>query len=71
MKISFDGLRRNIALDFNDLAKRIKYLDLDNDLSAEMNILRGSIGGLIACYDSKQMPEDFNDLSEEIKLIEV
>lgn len=71
MKISFDGLRRNIAGDFNDLAKRIKYLDLDNDLSAEMNILRSSIGGLLACYDSKEMPDDFNDLSSEIKLLEL
>ena len=71
MKVSFDGLRRNIAGDFNNLAERIKYLDLENDLSAEMNILRGSIGGLMACYDPEQMPDDFNDLSEEIKLLEL
>lgn len=71
MKVSFDGLRKNIAGDFNDLAKRIKYLDLDNDLSAEMNTLRSSIGGLLACYDSKEMPDDFNDLSGEIKLLEL
>jgi len=69
MKISFDNLRRNIASDFNTLIEEIKDLDIDyedqrSNLRELGNNLRASIGGLLACYDKQQMPEDFNDLSD-------
>lgn len=74
MKVSFDGLRKNIAADFNVLVQEMQYLG--DECSAKylreyVNNLRGSIGGLLACYDSEQMPDDFNDLSGEIKLLEL
>lgn len=62
MKIDFNQLRRNIATDFNDLAYRVKFLDLGNDLANEVNTLRSSIGGLLACYDHSQEFEDLSDV---------
>lgn len=67
MEIDFNQLRRNIATDFNDLTYRVKFLGLGNDLANEVNILRSSIGGLLACYDHSQ---GFVDLSD-IDLLEV
>jgi hypothetical protein len=62
MEIDFNQLRRNIATDFNDLTYRIKFLDLGNDLANEVNTLRSSIGGLLACYDNEQGFEDLSDI---------
>lgn len=59
MKIDFNQLRRNIATDFNDLAYRVKFLGLGNDLANEVNTLRSSIGGLLACFDNEQGFTDF------------
>lgn len=67
MKISFDGLRKNIAADFNCLVREMKYLGDEcptKYLREYVNNLHGSIGGLMCCYDSQQIPDDFNDLSE-------
>lgn len=74
MKISFDGLRKNIAVDFNTLVREMKYLGGECSakyLKEYINNLRGSIGGLMSCYDPEQMPDDFNDLSEEVELLEL
>lgn len=76
MRISFDGLRRNIARDFNSLVEEIRDLDIDyedqkSNLKELGNKLKETIGCLLACYDSEQIPEDFNDLSDEIKLLEL
>jgi hypothetical protein len=77
MKVSFDGLRRNIARDFNQVAKEVddlKEILSTNEISwlrNDLGVLRSSLGALMACYDSEQAPEDFNDLSEEIKLLEL
>lgn len=79
MKVSFDGLRKNIAFDYNDVVDMVnQFEDLSpdaervlNNLRKSLNILRGSIGGLLACYDSEQMPDDFNDLSEQVELLEL
>ena len=71
MKISFDGLRKNIADDFNELVKQIFQTLEDQDvedLREHVGKLRGSLGGLMCCYDSNQIPDDFNDLSDEINL---
>lgn len=62
MEIDFNQLRRNIATDFNDLAYRVKFLDLGNDLANEVNTLRSSLGGLLACYDHSQEFEDLSDI---------
>lgn len=76
MKISFDNLRKHIGYDFNAVAQSVessrKFLPPPQlkELTENMNILRGSIGGLLACYDPKEMPVDFNDLSGEIELLE-
>lgn len=74
MKISFDNLRKNIAADFNALVQEMEHLGDECSaryLKEYVNSLRGSIGGLLACYDSKEMPDDFNDLSGEIELLEL
>lgn len=76
MKISFDGLRKNIALDLNNLIEsvnespNVSYL-AENEIKPYLGSLRRSIGALLACYDRDQMPDDFNDLSDEIKLLEL
>lgn len=70
MKISFDGLRKNIAEDFNALIETIKSSP-SADLCEDIGDLRASVGALLCCYDQLQMPDDFNDLSEEIKLLEL
>lgn len=69
MKISFDGLRRNIGWDFNSVVLEIKDLNIDyedqrSNLKELVNNLRSSIGGLLACYDKDEQPDDFNDLSD-------
>jgi hypothetical protein len=75
MKISFDGLRKNIAADFNALAEDVQdlesFLDRGTGFADGINKLRSSLGALMACYDSEQMPDDFNDLSEEVELFEL
>jgi hypothetical protein len=64
MKISFDGLRQNIAFDFNQLAKELNSISMDEEEVIKLtNQLRSSIGCLLACYDKDQQPDDFNDLS--------
>lgn len=74
MKISFDGLRKNIAADFNTLVEEIRSEELNIDkgssLSESVHQLRCSIGILLCCFDKDQMPDDFNNLSE-IKLLEL
>ena len=74
MKISFDNLRKHIAADFNVLVQEMKFLG--DECSAKylkeyVNNLRGSLGALMSCYDKNQMPDDFNDLSDQIKLLEL
>ncbi len=77
MKISFDNLRKNIAADFNALVDEIICQDKKLGQGACLNLdeevkrLRSSLGALMSCYDSQQMPDDFNDLSEEVELLEL
>ena len=62
MKISFDGLRRNIARAFNDVVR---------DPSCEnMEDLRMHIANLLAVYDD-DVKGDCNELSDDVKLLEV
>ncbi len=65
MKVSFDGLRRNIAFDFNQLTKELNSVSVDEEEVIKLtNQLRSSIGCLLSCYDKNQQPDDFNDLSD-------
>lgn len=69
MKVSFDGLRRNIAKDFNNLVGELRELELHSEFEKEQvsrlgNELRCSLGCLLSCYDKNQQPDDFNDLSD-------
>lgn len=70
MKVSFNGLRKNIAYDFNLVVERIKYLELDQDLGSEINRLKTSLDCLLACYDD-EVEGDFDSLSETINLEEI
>jgi len=74
MKVSFDGLRRHIAEDFNALIGELHYqnpeLKQETNCDKLITNLRGSLGALMACYDSNE-EDDFNDLSEEIKLLKL
>ena len=74
MKTSFDDLRKIIAADFNILVEGVEYYGdkcSARRIKEYVNDLRSSIGVLLACYDNEQMPDDFNDLSGKIKLLEL
>lgn len=77
MNVSMDGLRRVMAADFNELVRRLKPLLEDrSDFETKEAIetlmeLRSDIGGLLACYDPKCQPEDWNMLADEIDLEEL
>jgi hypothetical protein len=75
MKISFDNLRKTIAAEFNTLVEEIRSEELNiskgSSLSESVHQLRCSVGILLCCFDQDQMPDDFNDLSGEIKLLEL
>lgn len=75
MKISFDNLRKNIAVNFNALVDDIKDLECsigeETGLQTKIETLRRSLGILMACYDINYVPDDFNDLSEEVELLEL
>ncbi len=71
MKASFDGLRQNIALNFNRVADEIKYQGgLKDEHKSVLRLkelagdLRKSLGLLMLCEDKKQQPDDFNSLSD-------
>ena len=61
MKVNFDGLRKQIAKDYNMLVAAIHQKD-EEEIIEKMRWLRQSIGGLLCCYDDK-CPDDINDLS--------
>lgn len=67
MKMSFDGIRKTLAREFNDL--------VETDLSYEQRIimcnLRQTIGGLLCAYDSRDQPDDCNMLADEVELLPI
>lgn len=72
MKVSFDGLRSNIAQAYNDHARTINKLeDVDkwefNELKTTCDELRALIG-ILMCVEDDEDPNDCNDMSD-IKLI--
>ena len=63
MKVNFDGMRKNIADDYNALANAMLYAYEPEDVTERMQELRQSIACLLCCYDDK-CPDDVNDLSD-------
>lgn len=81
MEVSMNGLRKNMARDFNKAVSEFRELrstmshlsDSVNDsldrLGEHLSDLRSVLGGLLGCFD----PEDknFDDLSETVKLSKI
>ena len=65
MKASFDGIRKQLAWCFNQLAKT----SLSNDQRVQMEKLRGCIASLMCMYDDND--DDCNDLSNTVHLEEL
>lgn len=72
--ISMDGLRRSLARNYNNLVGQLeteleKMDECDKWFIVEAILeLRADIATLLACYDKRDMPEDWNMLYDEIKL---
>ena len=76
MKVSFDGLRMNIASNWNNLCQTLDQIDFDNLLQRERDALTQSLSDmrsivmvLMACHDP-DCPDDANDLSDTVTLLE-
>ena len=67
MKLSFDGIRENLANAFNDLADT----ELSYDQRTVMRRMRMIIGGLLAAYDPRDQPGDCNMLAGKIELAKI
>ena len=72
MNASFDGARRNLANAYNDLARKVNgdLVISSEDIIDDMHNLQACIGGLLCMYVPEDK-DDCNDLSEDVKLIEV
>jgi hypothetical protein len=66
MKVSFDGLRRKIASEFNYFVIHA-IDDLTESQKEKLNGLRSMLFGLMLCSDDSD-PDDCNDLSDTVKL---
>ncbi len=71
MKVSFDGLRKNIARAYNDLAQSMLNYDDKETIDERMDDLRSMIGGLLAVYIPDDPDGDCNNLADDVKLIDV
>ena len=67
MRLSFDGIRKNLAGAFNDLAAT----ELSDDQREIMRWMRQIVGGLLASYDPRDQPDDCNMLADEIELLSI
>jgi len=75
MKVSFDGLRKSIALAYNDHARTIHHLENINyreinKLKETCEELRTMLGFLMIVQDEED-PDDCNDLSDSVNLISI
>jgi hypothetical protein len=73
MDVNFNNVKINIARDYNALIRALNTNIIDGTVEASvselrpyLDDLRSGVGGLLACYDDK----DMKNLSEEIDLIE-
>lgn len=67
MKLSFDGIRKNLAGAYNDLAST----ELSSEQREIMRWMRQIVGGLLAAYDPRDQPRDCNMLADEVELLPV
>lgn len=67
MRLSFDGIRRNLAYAFNDLAST----ELTLEQREPMRQMRMFVGGLLAAYDPRDQPDDGNMLADKIELLSI
>jgi hypothetical protein len=67
MRLSFDGIRRNLAYSFNDLAST----ELSSEQREIMRDMRQFVGGLLAAYDPRDQPHDGNMLADKIELVSI
>ncbi len=76
MNVSFDGLRKNMATAHEELFNVLEEASSQNSWRLEESIEKAKlkmdeltrfIGGLMCCYDPNEK-DDFNDLSDEVKL---
>jgi hypothetical protein len=67
VKLSFDGIRKNLAGAFNDLAST----ELSDEQREIMRWMRQIIGGLLAAYDPRDQPDDCNMLADEVELLPI
>ena len=68
MKASMNGMRRNLAMEYNQLAKVFLDPDLEKeDMAGEIEALRQIIGAFLCCYEPND--PDFTEL--DIKLVNI
>lgn len=67
MKVSFDGIRKNIARSYNEVV-RCFVDESEQETEEALMELRQRLRALMACYDPEKQPEDFNDLDDIIIL---
>jgi hypothetical protein len=67
MKLSFDGIRTNLANAFNDMAET----SLTPEQLEPMRQLRMCVGGLLAAYDPRDQPDDCNMLADQVELLPI
>lgn len=67
MKLSFDGIRKNLARAFNELAET----ELSPEQLEPMRFLRQVVGGLLCAYDERDMPGDCNMLADKVELLPI
>jgi hypothetical protein len=67
VRLSFDGIRENLADAFNDLAST----ELSDEQREIMRWMRQIVGGLLAAYDPRDQPGDCNMLADEVELLPI
>lgn len=67
MKVSFDGIRKNIAGAYNTMVISLDGQELNDSQKDAIDGLRSMIFGLLCIYDDSDK-EGFSDLSDKIKL---
>lgn len=67
MKLSFDGIRKNLAGAYNDLAAT----ELSYEQREIMRWMYQIVGGLLSSYDPRDQPGDCNMLADEVELIAI
>lgn len=68
MKVNFDGLRKQIARDYNRVVHAFAQREDRTEILERLGDLREGIGSLLCCYSDN--PEDeFSDLSDLVDFL--